>query len=81
MLFAIDVIGYLEPLALRKGVRIEIHMSEDSLICGPERQEDGAGLGLAICQEISQAHAWHLKVQNANPGAEFVLTFDLMSRV
>jgi len=139
-LVAIDVVGYLEPLALRKGVRIEIHMSEDSLTLdcdrsalfvllknlvenavsyappttavtlsidnnslrvrdrgvgiapahlahvferfwrGPERQEDGAGLGLAICQEISQAHAWHLKVQKANPGAEFVLTFDLMSR-
>lgn len=140
-LVAIDVVGYLEPLAGRKGVRIEIQMSEDPPILdcdrsalfvllknlvenavsyappatavtlsvgnnsvrvrdrgvgiapehlahlferfwrGPERQEDGAGLGLAICQAVSQTHGWQLEVQNANPGAEFVLTFHPVSRV
>lgn len=138
---AMEVADYLEPLANRKGVQIEVPMSSDTptLNCdrsalfvllknlvenavsyapcdtavtlsvgnnlvrvrdqgagialehlahiferfwrGPERQEDGAGLGLAICHEISQAHGWHLKVQNAKPGAEFVLTFELLSRV
>lgn len=140
-LVAIDVVGYLEPLAGRKGVRIEIQMSEDPPILdcdrsalfvllknlvenavsyappatavtlsvgnnslrvrdrgigiepehlahlferfwrGPERQEDGAGLGLAICHEISRAHDWQLEAQNANPGAEFVLTFHPVSKV
>ncbi|OGB57292.1 MAG: hypothetical protein A2503_04055 [Burkholderiales bacterium RIFOXYD12_FULL_59_19] len=132
---AMEVVDYLEPLAGRKGVQIEMQVGEDSpvLDCdrsalfvllknlvenavsyapratavtlsvgnnsvrvrdqgvgiapghlahlferfwrGPERQEDGAGLGLAICHEISQAHGWQLEVQNAEPGAEFSLNF------
>jgi two-component system sensor histidine kinase QseC len=41
----------------------------------PERQDEGAGLGLAICLEAAHAHGWHLEARNAKPGAEFVLTF------
>ena len=42
----------------------------------PERQDDGAGLGLSICREAAQAHGWHLEARNATPGAEFVVAFD-----
>jgi len=40
---------------------------------GPGRRDVGAGLGLAICLEVAQAHGWHLKARNAEPGAEFSL--------
>jgi signal transduction histidine kinase len=42
---------------------------------GSTRQAQGAGLGLAICQEIVTAHGWHLSARNTGLGAEFVLRF------
>ena len=42
---------------------------------GPDRQDGGAGLGLAICLEIAQAHDWTLKARNGERGAEFELIF------
>lgn len=36
-----------------------------------ERRDSGAGLGLAICQEIAQAHGWVITAQQANPGLCF----------
>lgn len=42
---------------------------------GPSRRDSGAGLGLAICSEIAVAHGWNLSARNAEPGAEFVLSF------
>jgi len=41
----------------------------------PERRNEGAGLGLAICQEIALAHEWRLEARSLSPGAEFELTF------
>ena len=38
------------------------------------RRDHGAGLGLAICQEIALAHGWHLTVQRAEPGLRFLLS-------
>ena len=38
---------------------------------GAHRRDHGAGLGLAICQEIAQAHGWDLVVQQAQPGLIF----------
>jgi signal transduction histidine kinase len=37
---------------------------------GKERREDGAGLGLSICQEIATAHAWHLAARRGARGLE-----------
>jgi signal transduction histidine kinase len=34
-------------------------------------RSDGAGLGLAICEEIATAHGWRLELDNAMPGAIF----------
>lgn len=34
---------------------------------GAHRRDHGAGLGLAICQEIAQAHGWGLAAQPAGP--------------
>lgn len=41
---------------------------------GAHRRDQGAGLGLAICQEIAQAHGWALSAQRAEPGLRFVLS-------
>lgn len=41
----------------------------------PERRHEGAGLGLAICQEIAVAHGWTLTASPLQPGAEFTLAF------
>jgi signal transduction histidine kinase len=41
----------------------------------PQRRNDGAGLGLAICQEIARSHGWQLIARAHQPGAEFVLGF------
>ncbi|TBU77316.1 sensor histidine kinase [Phytopseudomonas daroniae] len=35
---------------------------------GKHRRDDGAGLGLAICQEIALAHGWTLSAHRAEPG-------------
>lgn len=35
---------------------------------GAHRRDHGAGLGLAICQEIAMAHGWKLSAHNAHPG-------------
>lgn len=40
----------------------------------PGRRDTGAGLGLAICREVAQAHGWFLSARNAEPGAEFRLS-------
>lgn len=40
---------------------------------GEHRRDIGAGLGLAICQEIAVTHHWILSAQRAEPGLLFVL--------
>jgi signal transduction histidine kinase len=40
---------------------------------GPHRRDQGAGLGLAICEEIAQAHGWTLTATPAQPGLRIVL--------
>ncbi|MDH5822506.1 ATP-binding protein [Luteimonas sp. RD2P54] len=35
---------------------------------GAHRRDQGAGLGLAICREIAQAHGWALSAHKADPG-------------
>ena len=43
---------------------------------GENRRDEGAGLGLSICQEIAVAHDWRLIVHHdRDPGAEFVVVF------
>jgi len=43
---------------------------------GPQRRDEGAGLGLAICQEIAAAHGWALSARNGGDcGAVFSLRF------
>jgi signal transduction histidine kinase len=37
--------------------------------------QEGAGLGLSICREISQALGWELTAKNIDPGMEFVVSF------
>ncbi len=41
---------------------------------GEHRRDHGAGLGLAICQEIAQAHGWTLSAQQASPGLRVVVS-------
>lgn len=40
---------------------------------GAHRRDHGAGLGLAICQEIALAHGWQLTAELAAPGLRFRL--------
>jgi two-component system sensor histidine kinase QseC len=42
---------------------------------GSERRSEGAGLGLAICREIADAHGWKLTPSNGAVGANFDLAF------
>lgn len=37
---------------------------------GPDRREDGAGLGLSICAEIATAHRWRIEARNTGEGLE-----------
>jgi signal transduction histidine kinase len=41
---------------------------------GAHRRDHGAGLGLAICQEIALAHGWRLTAERAEPGLRFRLS-------
>lgn len=41
---------------------------------GPHRRDQGAGLGMAICQEIAQAHGWTVTASAAEPGLRVVVT-------
>ncbi len=40
---------------------------------GAHRRDKGAGLGMAICQEIAHAHGWTLTASRAQPGLRVVL--------
>ncbi len=42
---------------------------------GAHRRDEGAGLGLSICEEIAHAHGWTLQAENAGPGARFCIGF------
>jgi signal transduction histidine kinase len=41
---------------------------------GAHRRDHGAGLGLAICQEVALAHGWTLSAQGAEPGLRLSLS-------
>lgn len=41
---------------------------------GAHRRDHGAGLGLAICQEIALAHGWRLVAERAEPGLRLRLS-------
>lgn len=46
---------------------------------GAHRRDHGAGLGLAICQEIALAHGWRLTAERAGPGLQFRLVNEARS--
>lgn len=43
---------------------------------GAHRRDHGAGLGLAICQEIALTHGWRLTAERAEPGLRFRLAIE-----
>ncbi|HEX2011833.1 MAG TPA: ATP-binding protein, partial [Roseateles sp.] len=47
---------------------------------GPERRDEGAGLGLAICMEIATAHGWRLRARAAESGLELGVAVDEAAR-
>jgi two-component system, OmpR family, sensor histidine kinase QseC len=47
---------------------------------GAHRRDHGAGLGLAICQEIALAHGWCLTAERAEPGLRFRLLNEAASQ-
>ncbi|WP_353091426.1 ATP-binding protein [Methylibium sp.] len=47
---------------------------------GPHRRDDGAGLGLTICQEIALAHGWELRAHRAEPGLRVVVSSSSSAR-
>lgn len=135
MPLAREVLGFLEPMAQQRGVRLDLHFQDArTMVTGdrmalfallknlvenalnfappqstvtlalraqslevmdegpgidpvhlahvferfwrhPERRSHGAGLGLAICQEIAKAHQWQLTARPQQPGAHFRLDF------
>jgi len=42
---------------------------------GAHRRDEGAGLGLSICEEIARTHGWRLRAENSAPGASFKVSF------
>ena len=48
---------------------------------GEHRRDSGAGLGLAICQEIAVTHHWHLTAHRADPGLLLVLSAQSALRI
>lgn len=46
---------------------------------GPDRRDDGAGLGLAICHQIATTHGWTIEARNVSPGARFTVNFSNQS--
>ena len=47
---------------------------------GAHHRDEGAGLGLSICEEIAHAHGWTLHAENAGPGARFRISFGVALR-
>lgn len=47
---------------------------------GVHRRDHGAGLGLAICQEIALAHGWTLSAHRADPGLRLCLSLPATER-
>ncbi|WP_198038872.1 sensor histidine kinase [Skermanella stibiiresistens] len=41
---------------------------------GPTRGQQGAGLGLSICREITLAHRWSIRASTLGPGTSFIVS-------
>jgi len=54
----------------------EVQLSKmfDRFWRGDHRHDEGAGLGLAICREVAQAHGWILSAHRAEPGLRLVVS-------